>query len=230
MEKERNSKLIAIIALVVAVCGLSFGFAAFTKDLNIQFSESGARLTGDLDVRFHVYDNNNATFDFNTKVISQHYLSGEDKGATVGNLVISDDYSSISGGGLNLNDSNQGVMFSVGVYNHSEYPAYLNSVDFLNYDNTDSFKVCTVVDGTDQDLVDQACEGIVVQFLINNLEFNDLNFNDVDFSNIAIPAEEGLVFYLTIAYKKDAVVPNGDFKFNFGDIRFNFSSVAANND
>ena len=227
MEKERNSKLIVIIALVVAVVGLSFGFAAFTKDLNINFSESSAKLTGDLDVRIHAYDISTGTFDFNSKVISRHYLSGEDEGATVGNLVISDDYLSISGGSLNLNNVNQGVMFSVGIYNHSEYPAYLNSVDFLDYLNTDSFKVCTAVGGTDQDLVDQACEGISVNFLINNLEFNDSNFNDVDLSNIVIPSGEGLNFFISIAYELDAVIPNGDFKFNFGGIKFNFSSVAS---
>ena len=35
MERDRNSKILAIIALTVAVIGLSLGFAAFSQTLTI---------------------------------------------------------------------------------------------------------------------------------------------------------------------------------------------------
>ena len=52
MEKDRGSRVIAIIALCVAVVGLSVGFAAFTKDLNITFSDSNVEVSGELDIKF----------------------------------------------------------------------------------------------------------------------------------------------------------------------------------
>jgi hypothetical protein len=46
MEKERGSKLIAVIALVLAVAGLSIGFAAFSSTLNIT-TNSNVSVSGD---------------------------------------------------------------------------------------------------------------------------------------------------------------------------------------
>ena len=49
---ERGTRIIAIMALCIGIIGLSIGFAAFTRDLNIQFSESNVKISGDLDVKF----------------------------------------------------------------------------------------------------------------------------------------------------------------------------------
>ena len=35
MEKERTSKIIAVVALVIGVVALSIGFAAYSRDMNI---------------------------------------------------------------------------------------------------------------------------------------------------------------------------------------------------
>ena len=227
MEKERNSKLIAIIALVVAVCGLSFGFAAFTKDLNIQFSESNVNVSGELDMKIYAYDNEIGDYDKTLKTVFPSNIS--DDSIVVEPLVISDDNVSINVGSITFNNVGQSVKYSLGIANESEYPAYIKSFDFLNYDNSDSFKVCTAVNGTDQSLVDQACEGIKVSInygggLINE---DDVNFDGLNWKfSMSQKVNSVASLKVSITYEEDAVVPNGDFKVNFGSIKFSFSSVS----
>ena len=50
MEKSRTSKIIAVVALVVAVLGLSLGFAAFSNTLTISSSATVSPDSGDFDI------------------------------------------------------------------------------------------------------------------------------------------------------------------------------------
>ena len=52
MEKNRNAQVIAIVALVVAVLGLSVGFASFSNVLNIQASANVKPDSSTLNVDF----------------------------------------------------------------------------------------------------------------------------------------------------------------------------------
>ena len=118
MEKERSSKLIAIIALVVAVAGLSFGFAAFTKDLNINFSESNVNVSGDLDVRIHSYDSN-SMIDVNKMTIEPFMMS--ETGIEAESFIISDDYSIINGGSVIFSNFDKVALYVFALKNYSEY-------------------------------------------------------------------------------------------------------------
>ena len=217
MEKDRSSKLLAIIALVVAVCGLSFGFAAFTKDLNITFSESNVKVNGDLDVVFYAGEDG---------LIEPYHVS---VGAEATPFTISDDYTTISGGSVTFTGVSQSVIYQIVGINNSEYDAYLKDVEFLDYGETGEFKVCTALPGTSQDLVDEACEGIYILLSSGEGEgsilFDSTTVDEIDFSSIFIPSGIEFVCNLTIYYNVNSVVPNGDFKINFGGIKFDFSSL-----
>ena len=52
MEKNQNGKIIAIVALVIGVVGLSLGFAAFTTTLNITSVDDVAVDSGNWNVGF----------------------------------------------------------------------------------------------------------------------------------------------------------------------------------
>ena len=228
MEKERGSRIIAIIALVVAVAGLTLGFAAFTKDLNITFSESNVNLSGDLDVQILASDN---VDDPSTTVDGIGYsmsIGGLDETIIVNSATISSDRTIISGLGGTFSNKYQSIMYMFQVYNNSEYDAYLKSVDFLDYIGADTNKVCTALEGTTQSLVDAACEDVHVLVAIGDVEVMDTS--ESGFSSVKVAKGETEDLMLFIVYGSEemddsTVLPNGNFKINFGGIKLNFSSL-----
>ena len=52
MERDRSAKIIAIVALCVAVVGLSIGFAAFSNNLTIKSNATVTPNQNDFDVNF----------------------------------------------------------------------------------------------------------------------------------------------------------------------------------
>ena len=113
MKKERRYKVIAIIALCVAIVGLSIGFAAFTKDLNITFSDSNVNISGDLDIKFLAsYDPTDTSTIVNG--LGANYSSGvevSDETVLVNPATISSDGTSISGLGATFNNKDQVVFY-----------------------------------------------------------------------------------------------------------------------
>lgn len=225
MEKDRSSKIIAIVALVVAVVSLSLGFAAFTKDLNITFSESNVKVSGVLDMKFLASEDPNDTNTSINAVSSSEVISA--------NLAtISTDGTTISGMGVTFSDKDQTVDYGFYIYNNSEYDAYLNAVDFLNYTGADANKVCTALTGTTQSLVDDSCNDITV--VVSFDTDGDGGFDSVvdtgtsGFTSIKV--SKGAIVPALISIKYDgsstsSILPDGDFKINFGEIKFSFSSL-----
>ena len=226
MEKERNTRVMAIIALCLAVVGLSIGFAAFTRNLNITFSESNVNISGDLDVRFLA----SADPEDTSTIINAETSSG----TTASPATILGDGKTIGGVWFTFNNNAQSVKYDFYIYNNSEYDAYLKSVEFLNYAGADQNKVCTALEGTNQDMVDEACDSIVAIIGADFNGDNELFENEIiydsmsNISSIKIPKGGITLATLAILYVGDstsAILPNGDFKINFGDIKLNFSSL-----
>ena len=235
MEKDRGTKVIAIVALCIAIVGLSIGFAAFTKDLNITFGESNVNISGDLDIRFLASDNVNDT---STTIngVGFNVSSGEVENILASPAMISSDGTTISGLSATFNNKDQVVQYFFCIYNNSQYDAYLKAVDFLDYTGATTNKVCTALEGTTQSLVDDACEDIHIGVDVVG-ETTVMDTSASGFTSVKIPKGEIIYVDLTIAYAGDvsneeafetngsALLPNGDFKINFGDIKFSFSSL-----
>lgn len=228
MEKERKTRIIAIVALCIAVIGLSIGFAAFTRNLNITFSDSNVNISGDLDVRILASNNPNDT----STIINGEAVVGEN--IIVNPATITSNGTAISGVGFTFSDNGQGVMYEFYVHNNSEYDAYLKSVEFLNYMGHETNKVCTALEGTTQSMVNDACDAIVIGLAAdfdgdNGISDGEALYDTIgNISQVKIPKDGIILGTLLIAYIGDstsAILPNGDFKVNFGDIKLNFSSL-----
>ena len=225
MEKDRDSKLFVIVLLVVAIVGLSIGFAAFNKNLNIKFSESNVNVADDLDVRIVVFDSTNSIFNESSKII-EPILNGD--GVSASPFIISDNYLSISGGSVIFTNNDQFVSYILALKNYGEHKAYLKSFSFKNYSETDSFKVCTALSGTDQNLVDQACESINLTFsaLNDSFSFDSSTVGNIPLSTFDLSSQSYGIVKLNISYDANAVIPDGDFKINFGEIVLNYSLLS----
>ena len=218
MEKERNSKIIAIIALIVGIVGVTIGFAAFTRDLNITFSETNVKVSGDLDVRILA---SNDVEDTNKTVAATLNDATSALDAT-----ISADGLTISNLGATFSDKNQSVEYDFYIYNNSEYDSYLKKVEFLNYTGKEINKVCTAVNGTTQSLVDESCEDISLTITVAGETIVDTK--DANFSVPKIDKGETVAAKITIAYdggEGTAILPDGDFKIEFGGIKLSYSSL-----
>ena len=218
MEKERGAKLIAIFALVVGVVGLSLGFAAFTKDLNITFEQSNVNVGGVLNVKL---------LPSNSKTDATTTVAGTAIGDGASALPATINDGTIIGGlGATFTGKGQSVVYEFYVYNFDQYDAYLTGIEFANYSGASTNKVCTAVSGTEQSQVDESCKDISLTIDVAGKTAIDTNTSS--FTTPKLNADLATSVKVTITYSDDDgthELPNGDFKINFGSIKLSYSSV-----
>lgn len=217
MNKEASTKIIAVVALALAIVGVTVGFAAFSNTLTIS---SEATVTPDEDL----FDVNFSSTD--EEETDGAVIANPDEGDYYGNEATIDnsDSPTIRGLKANFTAPGQEVTYSFFAHNAGEYNAYLNAVTFANVGETEKTKVCTPADGTTKALVDTACEDISVKVKVKNDEFITSN-GTVSSHMLAKGAFEPVV--VTIAYKtnENINIADGDFDVAFGDITLTYGSV-----
>lgn len=220
MERERGSKVIAIIALCVGVVGLSLGFAAFSSNLVIQPSANVTPSAGEFKVQFANptagQAEGGATGATPTVAEESVKLSTGDATASV-----------IRGLSATFTAPGQKVTYTFDAENAGKYIAYLNSVKYVNATGKDAFKVCTAGAGTTQTLVDSACNDISLTLSIAGKDYSATN-EAVSGHSLAIGAEDTVL--VTIEYKAAAegstnTLADGDFTVTFGTIELVYGSV-----
>ena len=141
MEKHRQIKMLSIIALVIAIVGMSLGFAAFSTTLSISSGASVTPSSEDFKVVF-----SSSSTGVETDMI---YPSDDEVLATPAKV----NGTSLSDIHVTLTEPGQVVFYQFYIYNAGEYDAYIDSVNFGE-------KVCTAGDGTSDALVQAACDDI----------------------------------------------------------------------
>ncbi len=216
MDKNKGTKIIAIIALIVAVIGLSLGFAAFSSILTIQ---SSAEVTPD-----------ETDFSNNIKFVttegSGNSVTASGQGATGDNATLGD--SQISNIKAHFTKPGQSVTYSFKVKNESSYDAYLKSIIFGNANGDSKPIVCKAADGTDASLVEEACKGIYVTVTVGEgdgtkaVATNGSN-DEIDEHKLAKKLGEEPVT-VKIEYKTGSGVADGKFDVVIGDVKLNYST------
>ena len=229
MEKDRSARVVAIVALLVGVVGLSIGFAAMNATLTIQ---SEAAVTP---------DENDFTVQFSTaqSTITGTTVSGTGTGnatadaATISNGTKS---STLSGIKANFTDVGQTVTYTFYAVNGGKYEAFLNSIDFANATGGNSFKVCTPGTGTTATTVNAtspavgACDGISLKISVGSLTDvtpTTTGINSISSHSLAPLGESGNgeQITVTITYAANAERADGDFTVDFGDITLTYGAV-----
>jgi len=224
MERERGSKVIAIIALCVGVVGLSLGFAAFSSNLVIQPSASVAPSDSEFSVVFA-----NATAgvaEGGATGVTPAITNGETVTLSTGEATAS----VIRGLSATFTAPGQKVTYTFDAQNAGKYIAYLNSVKYVNATGKSAFKVCTAGTDTTEALVNGengACGDIELTLSIAGKDYSTTN-ETVSNHTLAIGAEDTVV--VTIEYKAAAegssnILADGDFTVTFGSIELVYGSV-----
>ena len=214
MERDRSAKIIAIVALCVAVAGLSIGFAAFSNNLTIKSNATVSPNQNDFDVNFST--SNTSELDGTVSGVGTNSATAED--ATINNSASP----TITGLKANFTEPGQKVTYSFYAHNAGKYAAYLNNVTYANVSGKTATKVCTAGVGTDATMVEAACNGISVSVKVGNDTYTG-SMNGIANHLLALDAYEEVV--VTIEYTSTASRADGDFEVAFGDITLTYDSV-----
>ena len=216
--KDRSYQVVTLVALVVAVLGLSVGFAAFTNTLTIK---SSAEVKPDPN-QFNV-DLSGAT-DTEVTTVTASTVS---TGATA-------ETASINNAGATTNviqnlkatftEPGQSVTYEFYARNVGKYTAYLNDIAFnaATGATANETKVCTPGASTTASQVTAACENISLTLSVGSLTGVTGSQSGISSHSLAVDANEKIT--LTIAYTGSAIA-DGDWSVAFGDIVLTYDSV-----
>ena len=214
--ENRGSKIVAVIALCVAVVGVTLGFAAFSNSLNIKPSADVAPDASTFNVDFSS-SNSSLSTDPVTPTKSPGSLVATN--ATISN----EGDPTISGLSATFTAPGQSVTYTFYANNIGEYNAYLNSITFANASSGDSFKVCTPGGGTTASLVTAACEDITVSVKVGSETETTSSQASITGHSLAKGAYEEIVVKIDYAAGGDRA--DGPFDVDFGNIALTYSSV-----
>lgn len=215
MEKNRSSKVLAIIALLVSAIGLSLGFAAFSQTLTISTSATVKPNSSDFKVVFSSQDGSVAT---NPVVGVANPTTLVTSYGTISNL----ENPVISGLGAEFTAPGQKVVYTFYAANVGEYDAYLQSIIFANASSGSSPRVCTAKAGTTDSYVQSACNDITLKVKVGDSLETAGSVSTISGHKLAKGDFE--LITVTIEYAVDGARADGDFSVDFGDITLNYGS------
>ncbi|MBQ9071697.1 MAG: hypothetical protein IJY25_00875 [Bacilli bacterium] len=220
--KKSNKKLdkytiMVIIALLLAVSGLTFGFAAISRYVVIQSNTKVKYNEYDFKVNFSSHPNSVVE----NVIVPTTYP--KDVKATYGYIDNRGDDSVIRNLSAEFSAPGQSATYQFYIVNSGKYASYLKSINFNNVDGKSSNKICEATGITDQATVDKACEGIKISVKLG--KENPTYSTIKNINNHILRKDSYEPILVTIEYDEDALVANGDFNVKFGDIVIKYSSV-----
>lgn len=216
MEKNRNAQVIAIVALVVAVLGLSIGFASFSNVLNIQASANVKPDSSTLNVDF--------SSSIDSVTVAEITPTATPNSIVTTNATIDNSADpTISNLSATFTEPGQSVVYKFYAYNAGELNAYLKSIVYANVAGGNATKVCTAKEGTTDALVQKACENILVKVKVGN-ELETAT-GKASITGHSLAKKTGEMITVTLEYAAGAERTDGDFSVAFGNITLNYSSA-----
>ncbi len=211
MEHNRSTKIISIIALVVAIFGLSIGFAAYSRVLNINTNKTqniSKNNQANLNVQFSAASESACT-DVSVSGLANGGRGGVAtlSGTTISNLTASFDSA--------VNNGKGKVTYIFYVRNEGMITAYLTGVDFES-------KNCVSTNGASIELVQIACNDITVDVQVGNQIYNSSSDNIID--SKALNPKDSEKVIVTIS-NDGAHAVDGNFTATIDNIIFTYSPM-----
>lgn len=224
MEKDRSAKVLAILALFIAVIGLSLGFAAFSANLVIK---PAAQVEPKNDFKVLFSSDSESLLTAPIEPSGSH--SGEATEDPTGDNATIDNTQetnpTLKGLNAKFTEPGQTVTYEVYAFNQSSYDAFLRSVTIAGGKTcTGASDLTNKEPGTDA-MVQAACAHIKLSVQVgSDLEATEVTKNDYQNHKLAKNTGEKITVTITYEEADDALV-DGDFKVTFGDITLNYSTA-----
>lgn len=217
MEKDRSSKVIAIIALIVGVIGLSLGFALYADNLSIAPS---ADVEVNEDEAFKIVFSNDGEEVVAGKVKAT--VVGQVAGANADEATIDNSGDpTISGLSAHFTAPGQSATYRFYVANDGALTGYLHSIVYGAAEGSD-FKVCTAGEGTTKAYVDAACDAITVTVDVHSISTTS---GQSSIQNKSLSVGDFEEITVKIEYAANGAATDGDFSVKFGKISLDYSTV-----
>lgn len=224
MEKERQVKILSIIVLVIAIVGMSLGFAAFSVSLKI---ESSATVTPNPDdFKMVIYGWGEECSDTQWNCTNDMYKSAPAAyGGEFGIATINNENGTIS----NISASYTSFDYYTNIYesfywfklqNEGKYDIYLNQSDLIGLGSNSVRRICKPVGDTSKELVDAACSNISMYARLYQVVDNKLETA----TSLKIKPGQFLMTQLIFDYDNKSLQPDGPFEIKFDDIKINYST------
>ncbi len=219
MEKNRSSKILAIIALLVSAIGLSVGFAAFSQTLTIRSSAKVQPNPSDFKVVFSSNDITGGAEVLTDPVVGVVTPANlEAANGTISNTT----GPRITNLGATFTAPGQKVVYTFYASNIGKYDAFLKSITFGNASSGTSPRVCTAGEGTTDSQVQTACNDISLKVKVGSEV--ETNSSVASVSNHKLLKDNSELVTVTIEYAANGARADGDFSVEFGDITLNYGS------
>ncbi len=242
MEKERNTKLISIFSMVLAVLCLSIGFAAFSRTLNIESSATVEVSDENFDI-----DLSKDPDDVVTEDIGEATPSPSPDGPTYNKEEVTvnndeDGNAVIKGLNATFTKPGQSVTYSnIYAVNTGAFDAYLTGLEIANAAGGENAVLCTAREGTNY--VTDACKGIKITVEVKDeLEtstYSTLTATVEGKQNGVIGADATLAapkqgeksahkVIVKLEYLEGSAIADGPFDVVFGNVTVSYSSQKGN--
>lgn len=208
IKRHKSRRILTFVLLVIAICFMSIGYAAFSNELTISSSAIVKPDSGDFKVVFSSSDTSYLTNKI-TGVATGDATGGRASIDNTGDVAtISDLTASFTGAG-------ESVTYEFYAYNIGAYVAYLREVKFNNVSGESSNKVCSAIDSSSvtSSLLESACNDISVSIKVGDVTFGGSD-SDIEGHSLGKSAYEKIV--VTITYSSNGNTADGDFKVEFG--------------
>lgn len=233
MEKERGTKVIAVVALVVAAIGVSLGFAAFSNDLTITPTAEVKPLNT---LRVLFSSSNTAQEEIGSNIDIKYLPAGENvtypaftaTTPVISNAVIS--APTLSNLKATFVRPGESIAYTLYIHNDSSYDAQLTAMAFGN-------KSCTAKSGTTQSIVDAACDEIDISVTVGGgtdeptaVTKTQNTSSSATVSGHILEAGAYETVTVTLSYEDLSsgagnTEVNGDFDVTFGNVTLTYSSA-----
>ena len=218
-----KNKGLTIAALIVAIIGLSIGFAAFSNTLTIRSTVTVTPDASTMRVVFSKESGREVAGNPNTVASnnSKYGDPGTIDNSTQGNSILKDLHAKFT-------EPGQSVKYNLYIVNVGSINGQITGVTFNNVQGVSTYKKCTAVTKQDttqmatDSLVQSACNGINITVKVGQITATPLN---PDLSYQLINVGNFLPVEVTISYDYGAAYVDGDMDVAFGDIQINVSSA-----
>ena len=238
--RRGKGKVFILLGVLLAVAGLTLGFAAFSNTLTIKSSATVTPSSDTFKVVFSSSDSELKTDEIVPSVCvgggSSCSETGTIEDLTATNAVINNSGNpTLSGIQVNFTEPNQNADYPFYVVNIGEYDAYLNEVKINNVSGKNSPIVCTAEKDENgnplatQSLVDDVCSEITVSVYVlgENFSASVSSGGNITPSNVLLDREGLYQAYFHIGYYGESRA-DGPFTIEIGDIEMVWSTVDVN--
>ena len=213
----KNKQGITIAALIIAIVGLSIGFAAFANTLTISSSVSVNPDPTSMNVVF-----SSSSSSAQTDPITPTKNINDVTNFTATNATITGaDFRTLNNVSAAFTEPGQSVTYNLYVYNTGSYKAYLNELSMGE-------KVCSIVENQEhpeqeatESLKNAACNGISISVSIDNVTLTSSG----SLNNMELNVDSSKPVQIVISYASGSAYVDGPISVSFGNITFTATSA-----